>query len=65
MFKLSGWKIWMLASLSWPSVKVKYLNYVQSGLFVGENDRSGYVEVTQNLLHVNDRSSHGVLADQF
>ena len=25
--------------------------------FLGENDRSGYVEVTQNLFHANDRRS--------
>ena len=30
---------------------------VLQAFFFGENDRSGYVEVTQNLFHANDGRS--------
>ena len=38
---------------------VKGLGLYYQAFFFCENDRSGYVEVTQNLFHANDRRSCG------
>ena len=35
------------------------MQFHNQAIFFGENDRSGYVEVTQNIFHANDRRSRG------
>ena len=41
------------------NASVGNMRHGSAGLFWGENDRSGYVEVMQTLFHANDRRSHG------